>query len=61
MIPSLDAYLITKMSFGPRTKRLPLTELDRAAGTVAMSRARELIHAHIAKNVLIVAHELKLG
>ena len=58
MIPSLDAHLITKMSFGPRTKRLPITELGCAAGTVAMSRAREFILAHPGQNVLIVAHEL---
>ena len=58
MIPSLDAHLITKMGFLPRTKRLPITELGCAAGTVALSRARELIAAGAAKNVLIVAHEL---
>jgi 1,3,6,8-tetrahydroxynaphthalene synthase len=58
MTPSLDGHLITKMSFGPRTKRLPITELGCAAGTVAMSRAREFILAHPGQNVLIVAHEL---
>lgn len=58
MIPSLDAHLISKLGFLPRTKRLPITELGCAAGTVALSRARELILAGAAKNVLIVAHEL---
>lgn len=58
MIPSLDAHLIGALGFLPRTKRLPMTELGCAAGTVALSRARELIRAGAAKNVLIVAHEL---
>lgn len=58
MIPSLDAHLMVKMGFSPRTKRLPITELGCAAGTVALSRARELIAGGAARNVLIVAHEL---
>jgi 1,3,6,8-tetrahydroxynaphthalene synthase len=58
MIPSLDAHLMLELGFSPRTKRLPITELGCAAGTVALSRARELIRAGAAKNVLIVAHEL---
>lgn len=58
MIPSLDAHLIATMGFNQRTKRMPLTELGCAAGTVALSRARELIAGGAAKNVLIVAHEL---
>lgn len=58
MIPSLDAHLIGRLGFSPRTKRLPITELGCAAGTVALSRARELIQAGAARNVLVVAHEL---
>jgi predicted naringenin-chalcone synthase len=58
MIPSLDAHLIVAMGFLPRTKRLPITELGCAAGTVALSRARELIQGGAAKNVLVVSHEL---
>ncbi len=58
MIPSLDAYLVTAMGFHNKTKRLPITELGCAAGTVALSRAREFILAHPGQNVLIVAHEL---
>jgi 1,3,6,8-tetrahydroxynaphthalene synthase len=58
MIPSLDAHLITKLGFSLKTKRLPITELGCAAGTVALSRAREFILAHPGANVLIVAHEL---
>ncbi len=58
MIPSLDAHLVATMDFSPRTRRLPITELGCAAGTVAMSRARELIAGGIAKNVLVVSHEL---
>lgn len=58
MIPSLDAHLIATMGFPLKTRRLPITELGCAAGTVALSRARELIAGGVAKNVLIVAHEL---
>lgn len=58
MIPALDAHLIGALGFDARTKRLPITELGCAAGTVALSRARELIAGGAAKNVLIVAHEL---
>lgn len=58
MIPSLDAHLIGALGFPARTRRLPMTELGCAAGTVALSRARELIRGGAATNVLIVAHEL---
>jgi 1,3,6,8-tetrahydroxynaphthalene synthase len=58
MIPSLDAHLVATMGFRPKTRRLPITELGCAAGTVALSRAREMIAGGVAKNVLVVAHEL---
>jgi predicted naringenin-chalcone synthase len=58
MIPSLDAHLMATMDFKPKCKRMPITELGCAAGTVGLSRAREFILAHPGQNVLIVAHEL---
>jgi 1,3,6,8-tetrahydroxynaphthalene synthase len=50
--------LMTTMPFHPKCKRMPITELGCAAGTVGLSRAREFILAHPGKNVLILAHEL---
>lgn len=58
MIPAVCAHLIPALGMRPDTKRLPLTELGCAAGTVALSRAREFIRCYPGRNVLIVAHEL---
>jgi len=58
MIPSLCAYLAPALGCRPDTKRLPITELGCAAGTAALSRAREYVAAHPTGTVLIVAHEL---
>lgn len=58
MIPSVCAHLVPTLGFRPTTKRLPITELGCAAGTVALSRAREFIACYPGANVLIVAHEL---
>jgi len=58
MIPSVCAHLIPALGFRPQTKRLPITELGCAAGTVALSRAREFLRCYPGRNVLIVSHEL---
>lgn len=58
MIPSVCAYLLPALGCRPDTKRLPITELGCAAGTVALSRAREFVAAHPQATVLVVAHEL---
>ncbi len=58
MIPSVCAHLMPALGFRPTTKRLPITELGCAAGTVALSRAREFIACYPGANVLVVAHEL---
>ena len=58
MIPAVCAHLIPALGLRPDTQRLPITELGCAAGTVALSRAREYLRCYPGRNVLIVAHEL---
>jgi len=58
MIPSLDAYLANTLSFSPRVKRLPVTELGCAAGGVALARAFDYLRAFPHHTVLVVAVEL---
>lgn len=58
MIPSLDAHLINDLGFDPGVRRLPITELGCAAGTAALARAADFIHAYPDATVLVVAVEL---
>jgi predicted naringenin-chalcone synthase len=57
MIPSVCAHLIPELGMKRTTKRMPITELGCAAGSVSLARAREYIAAHPGSNVLIVAGE----
>lgn len=58
MIPSLCAHLAPALGCRSDATRLPITELGCAAGTAALSRAREYVAAYPHGTVLIVAHEL---
>ena len=58
MIPSVDAYLISRFRLRPDVKRLPITELGCAAGAMALSRAHDYLRAFPHHRVLILAIEL---
>ncbi len=58
MIPSLDAYLATKMGFRSDVRRLPITELGCAAGAAGLAHAWEYLRAFPNRTALLVSVEL---
>jgi alkylresorcinol/alkylpyrone synthase len=58
MIPSLDAYIATKLGFRSDVRRLPITELGCAAGAAGLARAWEYLTAFPDGTALLVAVEL---
>lgn len=57
MMPSMTAWLINTMGFGPGTRQLPIAQLGCAAGGAAINRAHDFCSAYPRANVLIVACE----
>lgn len=57
MMPSLTAWIINTMGFGPGTRQLPIAQLGCAAGGAAINRAHDFCTAYPDANVLIVSCE----
>lgn len=57
MMPSLTAWLINTMGFGPGTRQLPIAQLGCAAGGAAINRAHDFCTAYPEANALVVACE----
>lgn len=57
MIPSIDAYLINRMSMKQDIVRLPVTEMGCAAGTSALIYAHDFLKAHPNKYAAVIAVE----
>ncbi|MDH6116138.1 1,3,6,8-tetrahydroxynaphthalene synthase [Kitasatospora sp. GAS204A] len=56
-MPSLTAWLINTMGFGPQTRQLPIAQLGCAAGVAAVNRAHDFCTAYPGANALVVACE----
>jgi predicted naringenin-chalcone synthase len=57
MIPSVDAYLINRLSLRQNIVRLPVTEMGCAAGVSALIYAKNFLDANPGKTAAIVAVE----
>ncbi|MFD0266374.1 type III polyketide synthase [Streptomyces sp. NPDC127106] len=57
MMPSLTAWLINQLGFGPGTRQLPIAQLGCAGGGSAINRAHDFCTAYPGANALIVACE----
>ncbi len=57
MIPSLDAYLINKLSMKQDIVRLPVTEMGCAAGISGIIYARNFLKANPGKRAAVIAVE----
>ena len=57
MMPSLTAWMINELGFGPDTVQLPIAQLGCAAGTAAINRASDFCTSRSGANALIVACE----
>lgn len=55
--PTLDARLMGKLGFSPKTIRVPLTGFGCAGGAIGLSRANEFANLYSQKNVLLLAVE----
>jgi len=56
--PSLDALLMDRLGFDPRTRRLPILGLGCAGGVIGLSRAAMLARAAPDSRVLLLVVEL---
>lgn len=57
MLPSIDAYLVSRLGLRADVRRLPITELGCVAGAAGLSRAADYLRAYPAALVLLVAVE----
>lgn len=57
MMPSMTAWLINNMDFGPDTRQIPISQLGCAAGGAAINLAHDFCRAHPEANALIVSCE----
>lgn len=57
-VPSLDARLMNRLSFSPRTKRVPLFGLGCLAGAAGVARASEYLRAFPRQAAVLLAVEL---
>lgn len=57
MLPSLDAYLVSRLGLRPGVRRIPITELGCSAGVGGLAIARRLQQVTPRESVLLVSVE----
>lgn len=58
VMPSLDTYLVNRLSLDPHCRRVPMNQLGCGGGVSALGLAAELLHGSASARALVVSVEL---